>query len=203
MLNNLNKYNLDFEKVWPFFKQHINWKSISLKILENINFEEGRFFTLLPNSARLERLYDFESGIHPPNPMIGNYEPITTLNKELSEFIYEFLSKSTHDHLRLSIIEHAYGEKSDRHILIENVNVKFIEDKEVYYILNSRNSIEQIRQVISASKSVWHFLGILTEGLQISENLEDNYANICDSIKYIITTAYDSEGFIFWERRSK
>lgn len=201
MINKLNKFILANERIEPYFKKHIDWKSISLEILKEINFNDGIFFTLLPNSVRLEKLYNLESGIHPPNPRIGNYEPVTHLSKELSYFIYEFLSKSTQEHIRLSIVEHAYGERSDPHISIEKVDVKFIGEKEVYYILDAENSVEQIHQVISASDSAnWHFLAILTEDLKMPEKIEDTYEKICDQIRYIITTAYDGEGYIFWEK---
>lgn len=199
MIAKLNKHMLINERVDPYFKAHIDWKSLSLKILKKINFNDGKFFTFLPNTARLDRLYDFKSGIHPPNPMIGNYEPVTRLSTELSYFIHEFLSKSTNELNRLSIIEHAYGEKSNPHIFIEDVKIKFIGKKEVYYILDSANSLDQIRQVISASDCAgWHFLAILTENFKIPDDVSD--INICNYIRYIITTAYDSEGYIFWEK---
>lgn len=195
----LTKYSLDFDKVWLFFKEHIEWKSLSLEIVKRIDFRKGFFYTYLLPSANLQILYDFKEGIYPPNPRIGNYEPITHLNNELSQLIQDFFSIS-HLTNRLAIIEHALASRTDPRLEINNTFIQFIGEEEVYYIVPPNASFEDILETVASSKEVWHFLAILTEGLQLDSFDESRYEEICLHIRYIITSAYDGEGFVFWEK---
>lgn len=202
-MSKLTKYLLDFDKAWPFFKEQIEWKSLSLEIIKKIDFRKGSFYTYLLPSANLRILYDFNEGIYPPNPRIGNYEPITHLNDELSEFIQDFLSTSSPTRNRLSIIEHAFGSKKEKGLEINNISIQYIGEDEVYYLISSKASFDDILEAVASSKEVWHFLTILTENLKIDSFDESRYEEICQHIRYIITTAYDREGFIFWERNAQ
>jgi hypothetical protein len=199
MINKLNKYLLDFEQAFSYFIERIKWKSLSLEIVKQVNFKSGTFFTLLPLNARVDRLYHLKGGIHPPNPRIGNYEPITTLDRELSEFIYDFLSIT--DNLRFVIIENTFGARNATSELeIEGISIQCIGNEEVYYIIPPNASINSIWRSIDYSEEVWHFLAILIEGLPLDAFDENNFEEICKHIRYIITTAYDGEGYIFWEK---
>lgn len=194
--NELNKYSLDFEKAYPYFIDRIKWKSLSLGILNKVNFKEGSFFTLLPLNARVDRLYHFKGGIHPPNPRIDNFEPITTLNHELSVFIHKFLSLNN---LRFAVIENIYGKKGDTELEIEELTTQYVKE-EVYYIIPPNASTNSIWRAIENGEEVWHFLAILLDGIKIDSFDESRYEEICSHIRYIITTAYDGEGYIFWEK---
>lgn len=199
----LAKYKLEFDRVLPFFKKHIEWKSLSLEILKRIDFRKGSFYTFLLPSANLQILYDFKEGIYPPNPRIGNYEPITHLNNELSEFIQDFLSESNITNSRLAIIEHALASRTDERLEINNTLIQFIGEEEVYYIVPPKASFEDILEAVTSSKEVWHFLAILTEGIQLDSFDESRYEEICKHIRFIITTAYDGEGYLLWEKNIK
>lgn len=199
---NINsRIDLDFEKTLSFFQKHIQVDRIlSEKVLQHINWEEGRFFTFLPSGAAFEQLYDFEKGwILPPfgKNCRGNYEIVPTMDEEIAKYICEFVKRPN----RLALFEHYNFSPTNRHIFIEGIDITFF-GNEVYYFANYKTPQEAVSYTLSDSSLVWHSLTVLSEGMESlpKQLTEEDINNVCSHVTHIITTAYDREGFIIWEK---
>lgn len=208
----IKKYHLEFKKTFPYFVEHIGCgKTLSKTIVNNIDFNKGNFFTILPIDVEIDRLYNFQyGGIITPIPY-GNetykiegfaeeFHPleVITMDSECSEFILEYLKKSIDN---FAIFENYISEINDPYVKIENVDIIPLK-KEIYYYLDKNNSLEEIYKTIRKSTQVWHSLIVLSK--IIDKKLENlNFKNLLKIIKhtkFLITSAYDGEAHIFWEK---
>lgn len=205
----LYKHMLDFEKVWPYFVDHLDCgKSLSKAIIEKVDLQNGLFYTFLPDNAHLEKLYKFKEGwIIPQNKekeiLVGkerNYimQGVTNTTEEFCQYTFKYLNSFKED---LVIIEDAQMESTDANIEIENVKLSFHEN-EIYYILESDNTLKSITKTIKTTKHVWHFLAVFVKGVQnFPKNLDKrDFEEVCKNAKLIVVSAYDGESFIFWEK---
>ena len=101
MNREIKKYKLDFEKTVSYFVDHIQCeKTLSQRLVEKVNFNQGVFYTFLPSNAEIGQLYEFPyGGIIPPIPygkctykiegILENFHPqqVITMGQECSEFI--------------------------------------------------------------------------------------------------------------------
>lgn len=223
---NIKKIILDFDKTFPYFKDHIGCgKTLSKKIIEKIDFSQGLFFTLLPENANLNKLYEFSHGEIIPQSsnseepffIEGISQPfhlLLTTDHDLCEFIKFFLNKQNKNY---AILESVVSEIDDPNINIKNVKL-ISYNKEIYYFLNKKNSIEEINETVKTTVEFWHFLSVLTTSetkiLTPLDNQEldkkpsypltnKDFDKICDHIKFVIAGAYDGEGYIFWEKKEQ
>lgn len=191
----IKKHDLDFEKVFPYFFEHIGCgKTLSSKVVKRINFREGTFFTILPDTIDESKLFWFDCGLIPPS------EPniITTTDGECSELIKKFLDKSS---LHCAIVGDYMQEPTKSSANIDNVKMVPYEN-EIYYLLNAKNSEREIWKGIR-SGLVWHTLIILTSLKNAGEIilLDDLTLNaICDNAQYVLAGAYDGDSYIFWQK---
>jgi len=83
------------------------------------------------------------------------------------------------------------------------MDVVFYAD-EVYYILKHGCSENSVIKGINSVDLEWHMLVVLTHGIdQLATPLvNEDFEVICRNAKYIMTTAYDGEGYLFWERNA-
>ncbi len=204
------KHFLEFNKTLPFFISHIRYgRTLSQSIINEMNFHEGCFYTILPDNAVLSQLYEFRYGrIIPPTPTnetvyldkVGEFHPMEVLamDTECSEFIYDFLSEDKDNY---AILEYAIAKSSDYDGPIGNVKVMF-NGKEVYYLLDHTATMNEIWGALRSTSMSWHSLIILGKGLrQVSEKFESkNWSAIGQEAIFIITSAYDQEAYIFWEK---
>jgi len=165
------KHCLDFEKTVEYFVDHIQCgKTFSQKIVKSIDFNKGKFFTFLPSSAALERLYKFSYGGIIPSILYDKYgnpvegQPAMSYHKEditmdemISMVIKAYLKRSCYNY---AIIENYMLESESPHVIIKNVEMIPYE-KEVYFFLSKKNSIDEICNTIRKSSQVWHFLCFL------------------------------------------
>lgn len=207
------KHELDFEKTYRYFIDHIECESaLSKKILNEIDFKQGIFFTILPENAILDKLYKFREGeINPPESTGEiHYNKITklpfilqriiTMDKELSKFIAKFLKKNENPCV---VIEDVMREPTEKDLKIKDVDLAF-NGTEVYYILKPNTPEQSIYKAIRKADAIWHFLTVLTHGSNFLTNLtEENFSTVLSSINYIVTGAYDGEAHIYWEKRHK
>ena len=200
----LIKYNLDFDRSLKYFIDHINCKNfLSNKIVKAINFQDGSFFTLLPDNANLEYLYNFPFGgilkgsVRVYNTPFSNAWSVPNIDKELSEFIFNFLKKNEKN---VAVFEEVIWESTSPHVGgIVNVNVAILQDQ-VYYIATPDSPQTSILEDIQVTGVVWHFLAVLTQGNIPSKLTEQDFDTICENLSYVIAGAYDGEGYIIWEK---
>lgn len=123
----LIQHELDFEKAFTFFCASLNDVNILCShLLKVIDFKEGKFFTLLPREANIERLYEFETGcILPQNPIqvqltssgdISTYSFIPTIKCEIVEFLYDKIKNSNKE---IAIFDDVIRDVSDDTELIK------------------------------------------------------------------------------------
>lgn len=205
------KHFLEFDKTISYFLDHIEYDTIlSKKIINKINFTEGSFFTILPENADLNRLYDFKwGGVIPPvyygdqvyylkNDSEGFIpQKVQTMDFEFSKYIINFMQINPESCL---IIENVMLDSTNSLAKIDEVQ-EIAYGAELYYILKKNNSTEQAYNTIRRSHFSWHFFSVLT----ILKNQTDvfNFEDLnflCNKAKFVISGAYDGEGYIFWEK---
>jgi len=208
----IKNYPLEMEKTLPRFVDHINsGKSFSEKVCEKIDFAQGFFFTTLPEGMSLEKLFGFEYGIismaayDDETYMIeGQSELVQAtramiMDRKCSEFVASFLSKSPQN---WAVVDDYNFDLEYPCAKLKNVKISSY-GLDGYYFLNRDNSLEEVRLTILTGDYMWHSLAILTQLKgEIPSILTDSIIDeICENVKFVITSAYDGEGYIFWQRR--
>jgi len=211
-MKHLNKYKLNYNHAWKYVQNNLDKSNVLSSELLNLSiFKNGYFFTLLPNDANTERIYEFESGvILPQNPKEeyfvsgekNTYSIIPTIRNELSELLLKEIKSSDQlccffDDVTRSPIDKYSTDSLYAHLL-------FYED-EVYYLLEKNEiSSELIMQCLRASNAFWHSLCVLTKtnfkDLVDKKLSLEKIKDICLNAQLIIIGAYDGEGYVFWEK---
>jgi hypothetical protein len=150
----LKKHKLDFASSYEFFKDNLSkTNALSNELLKEIDFKKGYFFTLLPDDANLETLYNFRIGIMPEKPpqeyfINGEraiYSEITTIREETAEIILKYIHENKHMECIFDNVNGSFKEiplkDSLEHFCMEN---KFTLKKE---LVNSYNLMSCCRQV--------------------------------------------------------
>ncbi len=208
----MKKYDLDFEKTMDYFNSIMEGgNTLSLELKRNLCFENGQFFTLLPEDANFEDLYDFWGGwILPQNPTFdqfdklgkksGSYTLIPTLDMEISNFICEKMLLHPN---YVCLFEDVVRQLSDPHLEFFH-QYGFLYLEEIYFLLNKDNvTSELIRSTINQSGVIWHTLFMLSfadNSKIIEKNITiDGIKEFCLNTRMLIIGAYDGEGYVFWE----
>lgn len=193
MINEIEKHELSNEKTFPYFFENIECgKVLSKKIIETISFQNGNFFTILPFNADATRLYEFSQGGIIKSIPYGekeykisgfseNFHPqqVITMDRECVTFIASYLQKKT---TNCAIIENYMAKPNGVFTSIRGV----------------KTPCHGLENLIS----FWHFLALLTsiEEKPLHLNSNEVLSKLCDNAEFVIASAYDGEGFIFWER---
>jgi hypothetical protein len=205
-----SKHNLEFSKALIYVKKYLSkGNSLSKYILENHDFQEGRFYTLLPSNAKFDRLYEFPyGGILPQEAAKMKfikslnkevlYSPLTSVENELFEFIYNFLKK---DLFNITVLEDVIQNPQDPHVSIQGVDLAVFKN-EVYFFLKANTPFDLIKEATKTVNYTWHTLIVLTNSnIPISTHLQNvDFANVCNSLSCMIVGAYDGESYVFWEK---
>ncbi|MES2345441.1 MAG: hypothetical protein V4494_05855 [Chlamydiota bacterium] len=204
------KCDLEFDKTFSYFIDHIDCgKTLSGKVVKEIDFSKGKFFTFLSPNAKNERMYDFSHGGIMPTVSVGHkfrfaegedFYPrqVITTDEPCSEFIENYTQKTIGN---LAILENFMLNSHNVGNKFEDFGIKIYED-EVYFVLQKQHSLEDIYKSIRMCNLSWHFFVVLTsckKKLKSDLNASD-LQEICDNLKFIIAGSYDSEGYIFWEK---
>jgi len=214
-MKQLNKHKLNFTTVFKYVQFNLyNVNTLSSELLKFINFNHGNFFTLLPNDANIERLYNFETGLILPQNSEKKYVPsegedaysvIPTIRNELSELILKEIKSNN----RLScVFDDVIRSPMDKyHMELFHSHGLFYKN-EVYYLLEkSKISKDLIRECLRASNAFWHSLCILTKvdikSFSSKELSLEKIKDICLQTDLIMLVAYDGEGYILWEHKDK
>ena len=200
---------LEFLKTKGYFLDHIiSGGFLGKTLLDNIEFQNGKFFIFLPELAKLERLYDFsEGGVNPTTSTneihyvegVGDFIPeiqkVTSL--EVSQFIKKFLELNN-DHF--AICEDVAQTPQDPPIEFPNVNSHSFNDH-IYYSLHKKNSLTEINTVLRKTDYIWYSLAVLSKSVKLPHLLhKSNFSSISSNALYVITSAHDGENFIVWKR---
>lgn len=211
VLRKLNKLNLDYERTISYVRDQLSAGNVlSQELLHSLDFGSGQFFTLLPEDANLDKIYDFLDGcILPQNKTHEyidewgkkcSYTWIPTLKNEMSNLLFK---KMTSKDSYACIFEDVVRQLGDRHLeFFDQHGVSYLD--EIYYIINKNNtSQELIFSAIGKANALWHLLFILTEidesNVIGKEITLDNIKKFCKKIRLLVLGAYDGEGYLLWE----
>lgn len=192
-MQGLSQYELDFDRAMQYVYQSCKEaNTLSEFVLELVNFNNGSFSTLLPQDANFEKIYQFTSGA-----VLG---PIF---EEMSIYIYDKMqSNPSWSCIFDDVIRTPDDPLMD---LFDSYGLSY--DKEVYYYISAENkSPNLISQCLYKSMGFWHSLSLLTkESLsQVKKELTTSQIKeVCIETQIIILGAYDSAGFIIWEKANK
>lgn len=208
----VKRFELNSAIVLPYFLSTIDaGKQLSNWLLRDINFSKGKFFTILPHDTELEKVSNFECGgvIKPVQLQskefsvegsVETFKPkhIETMDTEVSQFIYDFVNSGEDGY---GVVENYVLESDSPHVNIDNVDM-VKHNKEVYYCLHQDNSFEDIYKTIRKSNEIWHSLSALARlNFKPTHSIsKEQIKSICNGTQYVLTTAYDGEGYVFWER---
>ncbi|MEE3501076.1 hypothetical protein [Acidiphilium acidophilum] len=170
----------------------------------SVDLTTGTCATLLPRSTPTERAYDFTSGnllpenIAHPVPPHGGLIPVATLLDQQTARI--------HDHLQshpaaCCLIDDAAAHPSDP--TLRTVANALALDNEIFYLLSHAAPPEAIRATLARGNHLWHGLAILCRPAHpIEPQTMPPQAILYRAFAHITeleTTAYDGEGFLFWQ----
>jgi len=165
----LIRHELDFQITFDFVREALEkTNTLSCKIMDILDFEKGRFFTLLTPDAHIERLHIFESYILKQNPRLkyddkspATYQIIPTICDELCVYIISKLNLNNKINCVIDDFNATYGEDYEDDLFS---SVGLFYENEVYYKLDfSTASSELILQCLHRSNIFWHSLCVLTE----------------------------------------
>jgi hypothetical protein len=214
MMSRLNKHALDFDCTLKYFKETIdNANELSSKLLKIINFKNGCFFTLLPDDANFQCMYNFKNGgVLVQNPeekylisgRIASYSVIPTIRECLSKLILNKIKSNNNISCIFDDILRSSNQKLQMD-LFRTYGLHY--ENEVYYQLVKQTISEDlIKKCLRKSNAFWHSLCVLTRAnFKDIKNKELSLAKIdevCLKSELIFVGAYDGEGYIFWEKNS-
>lgn len=214
-MNKIIRYNLVHDKTFDYVNQNLeDGKTLSMLLAKAINLKKGTFFTLLPEKANIEEIYNFEKGgILPQYPkqnyddtsITSTYSIIPNVREDVSKYIINQLNMFSNKSLSC-IFDDVLSKANDPpDSFLISQGLQFIYNEELYYVINKSNaSFENILYCLSASNTFWHSLGIISEfdasNYEKKIFIFDNLENIIKSCLQFFVGAYDGEGYIFWEK---
>lgn len=204
------RHNLDFNLTHNYVvEEHLKFgNALSKAILKNCDFNLGTFHTILPKRANLNAIYRFKTGGIIPQDKEKKlidfqgskkwYQELSSTREEMIQYVEQFLRKNNEGTV---VLEEVILDRKDHFSDMKNISISYTND-EVYYILKSKNSHEEISSSIKQSVEVWHYVAILIpHHIELSEDLTETQINLLSSsIQCMIVVAYDRESYIFWER---
>lgn len=199
----MNSYNLDSKKTMLFFKKQIYCtNSLSNAIFRFMQINEGQFFTFLPENAHIEKLYNFEEGgIIPENKVItdeGIKIKIVTTKPYLEKFIRNYLNKRDSGCM---VVDSLNEKPTDPHLGMTNCFL-LSKENEIYYVLDRKNTIDEISEAIEKTCLIWHSLICLFSGTTIDQiSACKSFSSILDFLELVILQSYDRESYIIWEKK--
>jgi hypothetical protein len=212
IMKNLRRYDLDFSLALKYFQFTLNdANKLSSEILENVRFDLGKFFTLLPLDANVNKIHEFRyGGLLFQNPILeygkgqkkSRHQIIPTIREELAEFIELKIQKNKSiscifDDVTLSLRNYFDND------LFRDFGLFY--EEEVYFLLrNEEISKEPLLKCLRASNAFWHSLCVLTSsdfGDIIAHKFTlEKIHEVCLNAKMIVAGAYDGENYVFWEK---
>jgi hypothetical protein len=210
-MKRLNKHKLDFESAYEYIKDNLDKvNALSAELLKLVNFKNGHFFTLLPDNANFERIYDFEwGGVLPPNPIeeciVNGHKSTYSIKNSINDELSPLILKEIKSKYELScVFDKVSGTPSNAYYIYYSDAHPLFNEKEVYFLIEQKNiSIDVLLKCLRASTSFWHSLCVFTtadfNGVTETLSLE-KIKEICLKTQLVMVGAYDGEGYLFWEK---
>lgn len=194
---NARRYELNADAAFDHFLKSINGSNeLSKSLFKLLDLKKsGCFFTILPNEVNVTDIHKFEQGGLVTNlkGTIGSFLLKLLLRDDSFSFVFDEVLESPSDLIGCKLF----------------TSNGFTYKDQAYYVVQSaaNPNLDLINECLEASNTEWHCLGVLTcicfDKLENRELTTDIINDICINAKFIITTSYDGEGYIFWEKRSE
>ena len=214
-MRKLIRHDLNSNLTWPFVEDSLDGSNnLSIELLHHLNKDTGRFFTLLPETANLENLYHFKSGILPQNPVkygpIGgfgkqHYSETTSITDELAHIIENTLHNEVNISCVIDDVTRYSTDKKFPDCSNELKNCMAYAGRDIYYLTNKGNAkLSLIIECLNHSRAYWHSLCILSK-ISLKDHMGKQLetpilTQICKNAQMIVIGAYDGEGYVFWEK---
>jgi hypothetical protein len=198
---------LKFEVAHEYVIQCLNdGKSLSKAVLEQIDFAEGSFFSLLNHLADKTKIYHFDRGsILPPSKLesVIFREDKYSARKKLDSSVElaTYLENKIDSNL-CCYFEDVVHEKNDPINHVYKNHVLYFGD-DINLFLNGHDfSKEMTLKLIHYSDAQWHYMNIISKEDPGNSNelSEKKIMKIAEHSTQIIFGAYDMEGYVIWER---
>lgn len=186
-----------------------NGQTLSIFLKKNIRLNEGKIITYAPSSLTGERLLIFDLAFLKPSiPPVTVVELDNTIvNEWLVNEIKSFLAQSKDNYCIFEDGDAFPSEKIIARFPFKNVLFK----RELYYILDNKDSDEVILEAIVQNSSYWPLgMGIFTTIKHISSYFSDKdhikseefFEIAAKNTQKIYIQAYDAEGYVLWEKNN-
>jgi hypothetical protein len=193
----MKRYELNKDLAFERFRTTVDSSNeLSRNLFKTLDLKEnGHFFTFLPIEVDIQHIHDFTRG------------GMTRDSKDMTiQFLMgKLLSKQGYSLIFDDVLED-YQSLSGYDLFKTN-GIRY--KNEAYYLLNSKQhpSLSLIRECLRASDAEWHCLGILSlidlDRLKTKTMTLEMIRHICINADLILTTAYDGEGYILWEKNEQ
>jgi hypothetical protein len=207
VVEHLQKFDLD-ERGVAYVRQHLSDVNIlSYALLEVVEREPGRVWTLAPAGVTPDRLHDFERGgllaanldfsraVAVPEGRI--MMAVESLHLERAERILNQLRATPGSVCIIDDFNPTWGDG-----VYEPEPSAFGVGTEVYHLITGQETVDEVADVLSWGDTIWHGAAALCRpvGQVTRASLSDVEALVAcaRTAVEICCTAYDREGFVVW-----
>ncbi len=191
---NARRYELNIDTAFDHFSKKINGSNeLSSTVFRLLDLKKnGRFFTILPDGVNIGNIHKFDQG-----GIFNNSQ------EEIILFMLKILLSNSDFSFVFDDVLEEYKDLVEYKLFVSN---GFCYKTEAYYVIQAKNNPDRdlISECLEAADAEWHCLGVLTSAsfdkLKNKELTIAMIRDICVDAKIIMTTAYDGEGYIFWEK---
>ncbi len=191
-MNQFRQYVLDFQKTLTYLQDNLEGtNSLSSAVCNFVNFEQGNFYTILRHDIEPDHLHAFKAG-----GIKGNFK------KKVFDLVFEELQTEENFIAVFDDVDATYT-PSYEWFLYSDIGVHH--NEEVYYTLSKEKASKKIiEEAFNASNAIWHSLCVVSaSSIPLNQGQSLPYlffAEIAKNASLIVLSAYDEEGFIFWEK---
>jgi hypothetical protein len=191
-MKKLNEHLLDASKALAYFQDNLQGaNALSSALCKYVQFEKGRFYSILPQDVTDAQLYGFKWG---------------GIGGKFRNQVIEILFNKVQNNKQLGCIfddVNATYTPSYNWSLFSQIGIHYLD--EVYYIaLGAEVSKVLLEEGLKASDATWHALCVLTTADLIRREdrsiTESEIVAFAKGARMIVLGAYDAEGYVCWEK---
>lgn len=199
---NIQKFELDFESALNHFKSvFYDVNGLHDKIFEYTNFSNGNFYTYLPKSIDIQKLYYFNSDIL-SNLNCGD------MPAELQDFLFNLFSFHLYNNKKSIIVfEETLFKKEDMAGALFNISREVFNlagvanNEDLYYLFKEFDLINQVSDyILCQSPFIATFSKV--DDLKINQKVlnSSSLVEIRKNAQFIVVGSYCGLGYVIWER---
>ena len=190
-MQQLKKYELNYKKTQEYFQKSLKGvNELSNSVVSFLQCNTGNFFTLLPEGISEKKIHEFEYG-----------GKTSCVRDEIAIFIKKLIESRSKLTCIFDDFDADFKDKENIDLYRSN---GFHYINEIYYAVQGAADKNLIDKCLQYSNAIWHSLCVITEfSLESCENRilgSHEIKMISENSVLIMLSAYDAEGYVFWER---